>query len=182
MESEPTKESCEEQIPETNISILEYIFRTAYPITIALILEVSGNFISLFFASRTKSLVPGSVIFAGVSLSTMFANVTCFSVHEGMSGAVETIGSQANGAKEYRRVGIVWIRCVVVLTVLTIPLAMTWVYVDDLLYFLGVSADICKVIEVFLLVSICIFDLYLYLTMCFAVSACYVGSHVWFAI
>lgn len=79
-----------EILPKTNYEILKCIFTTAYPIAIALVLEVSCNFVSLFFASRVRnSLVPPGVIFAGVSLSTMFANVTCFSIHEGMTGAVE---------------------------------------------------------------------------------------------
>ena len=100
-----------EFLPKTNYEILKCIFTTAYPIAIALVLEVSCNFISLFFASRVRnSLIPPGVVFAGVSLSTMFANVTCFSIHEGMTGAVEVIVIPYTLHKPYFSLIIVCIR------------------------------------------------------------------------
>lgn len=42
------------------------------------------------------------------------------------------------------------LRCIAVLFVVTIPLLVTWVYVDDVLLYLGVSSDICSVVEAFL--------------------------------
>jgi hypothetical protein len=41
------------------------------------------------------------MVFAAVSLANMFANVSCMSVLIGMSGAVETLASQSNGAGIY---------------------------------------------------------------------------------
>lgn len=80
----------DEILPKTNSDIMKYIFATAYPIACALVLEVSCNFVMLFFASRVRnSDIAPEKIFAGISLSIMFANVTCFSIHEGMTGAVE---------------------------------------------------------------------------------------------
>lgn len=43
----------------------------------------------------------GTVIFAGISLANMYANVTGFAFLTGMSTAVETMASQHNGAKRY---------------------------------------------------------------------------------
>jgi Na+-driven multidrug efflux pump len=156
-------EEAEEILPKTNLQILKYIVDTAYPIATALVLEVMCNFISLFFASRVHSNIAPGIIFAGVSLSTMFANVTCFSFHEGMTGAVETLGSQANGAGDFRKVGIVLMRCIVVLYVVTVPLLVTWVYVDDIFRYVGVADEICDVVETFLMVCI----LYLYKSIIF---------------
>lgn len=87
---EDRSNSSEEVLPKTNSEIFKFIFTTAYPIACALVLEITCNFIMLFFASRVRnSDIPAGRIFAGVSLATMFANVTCFSIHEGMTGAVE---------------------------------------------------------------------------------------------
>jgi len=43
----------------------------------------------------------GTVIFAGISLANMYANVTGFAFLIGMSSAVDTLASQQNGAQRY---------------------------------------------------------------------------------
>lgn len=69
------------------------------PVIASFFLGLIGTFVNLLFAGR---FIPTdgdrSVVFAGISLANMFVNVSCLSLLIGMSSAVETLGSQHNGA------------------------------------------------------------------------------------
>lgn len=78
---------------------ITHLSRRSLPVIISFFLSLSGSLINLLFAGRfVASGAERSVVFAGVSLGNMFANVTCFSLLIGMSSAIETLGSQHNGA------------------------------------------------------------------------------------
>ena len=80
-------------------------------------------FINLFFAGQYNVDV-----FAGVSLANMFANISHVSLIVGMSGAVETLGSQLNGAENYRMVGVVLQRSILILATMSVPILAMWYY------------------------------------------------------
>lgn len=76
-----------------------YLSCRSAPVIISFFLSLSGSLINLLFAGRfVPTTGDRSVVFAGISLGNMFANVTCFSLLIGMSSAIETLGSQHNGA------------------------------------------------------------------------------------
>ena len=75
--------------------------------------------ITLFFAGRV-----GEVELAAGTLAISFINVTGPSVYIGLASALETLSSQAFGAKNYRMVGIVLQRGV---WILGITCLLTWV-------------------------------------------------------
>jgi hypothetical protein len=83
----------------TNAAKLIILSKQSAPVIASFFLGLVGNFINLLFAGR---FIPTdgdrSVVFAGISLANMFVNVTCLSLLLGMSSAVETLGSQHNGA------------------------------------------------------------------------------------
>lgn len=103
----PSTEACtedelfgmEESTP--TLTKLMIISKQSAPVIISFFLGLLGSFINLLFAGR---FIPTegdrNVDFAGISLANMFANVTCLSLLIGMSSAVETLGSQHNGAGE----------------------------------------------------------------------------------
>ena len=80
-------------------------------------------FINLFFAGQYSVQV-----FAGISLANMFANISYVSLLVGMSGAVETLGSQLNGAENYRMVGVVLQRSILILVCMSLPILTIWYY------------------------------------------------------
>jgi len=79
-----------------------YLSGRSAPVIISFFLSLSGSLINLLFAGRfVPTTGDRSIVFAGISLGNMFANVTCFSLLIGMSSAIETLGSQHNGAGMY---------------------------------------------------------------------------------
>lgn len=81
---------------------IQLLSQRSLPVIISFFLSLSGSLINLLFAGRfVPTTGDRSIVFAGVSLGNMFANVTCFSILIGMSSAIETLGSQHNGAGEH---------------------------------------------------------------------------------
>ena len=139
----------------SNLTRLNILTKQSAPAIIAFFLGLGGSFINLLFAGRfVHANNERSVIFAGISLANMFANVTFFSLIIGMSSAVETLGSQYNGAKLYRKVGLVLQRSFAVLSILSIPLLCSWYFVYDIYKLLGVEEDVCLVIKDYLLIRL----------------------------
>jgi MATE family multidrug resistance protein len=109
------------------------------------------TFICLLFAGHYPHASGGkSVVFAGVSLANMFANMSELSLLIGMATAVETLASQHNGAGNYKEVGIVLQRSYLILTAMTIPIAFLWLRVDQIFLALGVEPEVCEVIRRFI--------------------------------
>ncbi len=147
----------------SNLEIIKKIFLASYPVSFSLVFEIAGTFIALAFASRVHGDIPPYVVFAGVSLANLYANVSCFSILEGVSTALETLGSQRNGAGDYREVGIVFMRCVCILMLLTLPLLGSWLFVGDFFRLIGVNDAVCDVVANYLKVLKCrltVFNLY----------------------
>jgi MATE family multidrug resistance protein len=129
------------------------IGKMAIPFMASFFLYLGSNFIVMYFAGHiTTSVEDTTVIFAGVSLGQMFANVSWFSIISGMTSALETLGAQNNGAKNYREVGIVLQRSVVVLSCFLPAVIIVWYYVADLFAFLGTDAAVCAVMRKYLFV------------------------------
>ena len=80
----------------------------------------------------------------------MFANVSCLSILIGMSSAVETLGSQHNGAGNYKEVGIVLQRSILILAVITLPIIILWFFTADIFRLLQVEENVCVVINKFI--------------------------------
>lgn len=67
-----------------------------------------------------------------------------------MSSAVETLGSQHNGAGNFKEVGIVLQRSILILTVITLPIIVLWIYTADIFRLLRVDENVCVVISKFI--------------------------------
>ncbi len=83
----------------SNIKKMLILSKQSAPVVMSFFLGLLGSFINLLFAGRfVPTSGDRSIVFAGISLANMFANVSCLSLLIGMSSAVETLGSQHNGA------------------------------------------------------------------------------------
>lgn len=84
----------------------------------------------------------GQLPLAGASMATSFASVTGFSLLNGMGSALETFCGQSYGAKQYHMLGIHLQRAMVVLLLVSFPLAAVWFNAGDILRLLGQDSEI----------------------------------------
>ena len=104
------------------------LFILAWPTVFSYFFYHLVSMISLFFAGRV-----GEVELAAGTLAISFINVTGPSVYIGLASALETLSSQAFGAKNYRMVGIVLQRGVWILGITCILTWALWINTELLL-------------------------------------------------
>ncbi|GJN19604.1 hypothetical protein PR202_gb06898 [Eleusine coracana subsp. coracana] len=90
----------------------------------------------MFFGHLSK------VEFAGASVATAFAAVTGFSLLAGMGSSLETLCGQAFGAGQYHVVGVYKQRAMLVLAVVSVPLAAVWANAGEILAWFGQDPEI----------------------------------------
>ncbi|CAN6164065.1 unnamed protein product [Urochloa humidicola] len=84
----------------------------------------------------------GELPLAGASMANSFTSVTGLTVLLGMASALDTLCGQAYGARQYSLLGIYKQRAMLLLTLVSIPLAVIWFYTGDILLMFGQDADI----------------------------------------
>jgi multidrug resistance protein, MATE family len=127
------------------------LIRNAAPVIAAFFLSTIGNFVLMIFAGHSPSKSPPlAVVFAGVALSNIYCNVTYRSIIIGMTGAVETLGSQDNGAGEYRQVGLTLQRSIFVCGCISISSCIFWWYSESIFLALGMDPEVSKVARTFI--------------------------------
>lgn len=104
--------------------------------------QMSFGIVSLLFIGHAES--SGAVHIAAASLGNMFANVTGFSVGIGLCTAMDTLCSQAYGAGKPRVLGLVLQRAIVILAIISLPIAVLWYFTDTLLLALGQDPEVRK--------------------------------------
>ncbi|BBN67957.1 MATE efflux family protein [Prunus dulcis] len=84
----------------------------------------------------------GELALSGASMATSFASVTGISLMIGMGSALDTFCGQSYGAKQYHMLGIHMQRAMIVLLLVSIPLAVVWANTGFILEFLGQDPEI----------------------------------------
>ncbi|XP_022888516.1 protein DETOXIFICATION 16-like [Olea europaea var. sylvestris] len=84
----------------------------------------------------------GELALSGASMATSFASVTGFSLLVGMACALDTFCGQSYGAKQYHMLGIHMQRAMLVLLLVSIPLAGIWAATGHILVLLGQDPQI----------------------------------------
>ncbi|GAV59613.1 MatE domain-containing protein [Cephalotus follicularis] len=105
---------------------------------------VTVNFLIYFLQVISVMFVGhlGELPLSGASMATSFASVTGFSLLKGMASALETFCGQSYGAKQYHMLGIYLQRAMIVLLLVSIPLAFVWANTGYILVFLGQDPEI----------------------------------------
>ncbi|RZC73191.1 hypothetical protein C5167_048673 [Papaver somniferum] len=93
----------------------------------------------------------GELQLAGGVLGLTFANVTGFSVLNGLCGAMEPICGQAFGAKNYKLLHKTLLMTTFLLLLATLPISFLWIHVDNILIHFGQQRDISIVAKDYLL-------------------------------
>uniref|UniRef100_A0A803KUQ7 Uncharacterized protein n=1 Tax=Chenopodium quinoa TaxID=63459 RepID=A0A803KUQ7_CHEQI len=81
---------------------------------------------------------------SSTALAVSLAAVTGFSLLLGMAGALETISGQSYGAQQYKKLGTQTYTAIFSLTLFSIPLCVLWIYMGDILVFIGQDPAISR--------------------------------------
>lgn len=93
----------------------------------------------------------GTTYLAAISLATMTANITGFSVGQGFATALDTLCSQGfTGNPDKTALGKHLQRGIVVMFFLQIPVFSLWLFAEPILIQLGQDAEVAKISGVFL--------------------------------
>ncbi|KFK29583.1 hypothetical protein AALP_AA7G153400 [Arabis alpina] len=87
----------------------------------------------------------GELQLSGVALATSFTNVSGFSILFGLVGALETLCGQANGAKQYEKIGTYTYSAIVSNIPICFLISILWLYIENLLISLGQDPDISRI-------------------------------------
>ncbi|KAL2321141.1 hypothetical protein Fmac_030110 [Flemingia macrophylla] len=100
----------------------------AGPMIFVSVFQYSLQMVSLMFVGHLNEL-----LLAGAALGTSFVNATGYNVLMGMSSALDTFCGQAYGAKQYHMLGVHTQGAMFVLTLVTIPISIIWVFLEPIL-------------------------------------------------
>lgn len=109
----------------------------AGPLICVSLLQFCLQLISVMFVGHL-----GELSLSAASMATSFASVTGFSLLMGMSSALDTLCGQSYGAKQYHMLGIHMQRAMIVLLLVSIPIAVVWGNTGHILKFLGQDPQI----------------------------------------
>jgi len=97
------------------------LFRTTFPMAITAFLLDANLFCSLIFIGKY-----GPNYLGAATIGNMICNVSGYSLGIGMCSALDTLISQAYGAKAYHLIGLNCQRMIAILTICCIPAAILW--------------------------------------------------------
>ncbi|KAL2643193.1 hypothetical protein R1flu_010780 [Riccia fluitans] len=92
----------------------------------------------------------GGLELAGGTMALTYANVTGFSILLGLSGGMEPFCCQAFGAQRHKLVGLTLQRGILVMLVVSIPIAFAWVHVEKVLLWFGQDREIAAIAKEYL--------------------------------
>nr|QFR37246.1 MATE transporter [Cyberlindnera americana] len=98
------------------------VCKYSVPLVITFLLQYSLNVASVFSVGRI-----GKTELAAVSLAGMTANITGYCLFQGTSTSLDTLCAQAYGRRDYRSVGLHFLRCTIFLFMLCVPIITIWV-------------------------------------------------------
>ncbi|KAI3704890.1 hypothetical protein L1987_75119 [Smallanthus sonchifolius] len=125
------------------------IAKIAIPMIFTGLLLYSRSMISMLFLGRL-----GELALAGGSLAVGFANITGYSVLSGLAMGMEPICGQAFGAKRHTLLGLCLQRTVLLLILISVPIAVLWVNMKSILLLCGQDEEIATQAQMYLLYSL----------------------------
>lgn len=128
---------------------IKELFTLAWPTVLSYFLFHLVSMITLFFAGQL-----GKDELATATLAVSFINVTGASMFIGLASAVETLCSQAFGAKNYRLVGVVLQRGVCILGIACILSWALWINTERILLLLHQKANVARLSQEFVLICL----------------------------
>jgi MATE family multidrug resistance protein len=107
---------------------LKTLARYAAPLILTFVLQTSLTLVSVFTVGHL-----GKIELGAVSLGSMTANITGYSVYHGLATSLDTLCAQAYGSGKKKLVGLQLQRMVFFLWLITIPIAVVWLSATQIL-------------------------------------------------
>ncbi|KAK1930857.1 Multidrug and toxin extrusion protein 1 [Phytophthora citrophthora] len=122
---------------------LKILLNLVGPVMIVTLLEFFPGFVAVVLAGNLDSSY-GQHYIDAATFSTMLINLTSFSVGLGLASALDTLCSQAYGAKRCENIGIYFQTGVMVLGIVLVPVfAINW-FTEDVLLWLGQDTEVAQ--------------------------------------
>ncbi|OWZ21801.1 Multidrug/Oligosaccharidyl-lipid/Polysaccharide (MOP) Flippase transporter [Phytophthora megakarya] len=135
-------EQSDEPKPQTKEEV-KLLLKLVGPVMITTVLEFLPGFVAVSLAGNLESPYAQHYIDAA-TFSIMLINLTSFSVGLGLASALDTLCSQAYGAKRLEKIGVYFQTGMVVLGAILMPVfAINW-FTEDVLLSLGQDAAVAR--------------------------------------
>ncbi|CAI5731286.1 unnamed protein product [Peronospora destructor] len=127
---------------------IKTLLRLVYPVVVTSALEFLPGFTCIILVGHIKS--PSTQQFvAAATLSTMFINITAYSIGFGLTSALDTLCSQAHGAKRFGKIGIYFQAGFQIIGVCVGPIfLMNW-YSGSFLLLMGQDPEVARLAQTF---------------------------------
>ncbi|KAL6646799.1 hypothetical protein ACP70R_015493 [Stipagrostis hirtigluma subsp. patula] len=109
----------------------------AGPLVVGFLLQNAVQMISVMFVGHL-----GELALASASMATSFAGVTGFSLLAGMACSLDTLCGQAFGAEQHHLLGVYKQRAMLVLALVSVPVAALWWCTGEILAWCGQDPEI----------------------------------------
>lgn len=127
---------------------LRELLELAYPVVLTTALEFLPGFTSTIQAGHIPSPYTKEYVDAA-TLSTMFTNITGYSIGFGLASALDTLCSQAYGAKRFDKIGVYFQSGLIIVGTCLIPVAFLNWYAGEFLLLMGQDAGIAELSQVY---------------------------------
>jgi MATE family multidrug resistance protein len=104
------------------------IARYSMPLMVTFLLQYSLTVASIFTVGHI-----GTVELGAVSLASMSANITGYAIYQGLATSLDTLCAQAYGSGRKKLVGLQMQRMIFFLWTITIPIAVVWIFAEQIL-------------------------------------------------
>eukprot|EP01051_Picozoa_sp_SAG22_P011755 SAG22_NODE_1160_length_5317_cov_44.271560_3_plen_217_part_00 len=133
---------------------LGFLWRVAWPTAITTLLRAGTQQVTVMFVGHTV----GAAGLGAVALGVMWVNISGLSIVFGGMSALDTLCSQAYGARNFRLVGLWAQRCCVCILCLCVPIFFLWFFgTKPVLHLMGIEPEIAEMAQNFTRIQVCFF-------------------------
>ncbi|KAL4114953.1 hypothetical protein PRIC2_013849 [Phytophthora ramorum] len=144
-------DSCKEFAPGKEPKLteeLQTLLSLVYPVVLTTGLEFVPGFTCIILAGHIDSPHTQQYVDAA-TLSTMFMNITAFSVGSGLSSALDTLCSQAYGARRFDKIGVYFQAGFLVVATCFVPIFLLNWYSGEILLLAGQDPEVSRLAQTF---------------------------------
>ncbi len=131
--------------------VLRRILQLSWPILVDRLVSAVVGLVSILLVGQNGNAAE----LAAIGLGNVLVNMTALSMVQGLSGAMDTLASQAFGSGEREMVGVYAQRCLLILMlVVVVPAIPVWLFAERILVALHQEPETARLVRQFALIRI----------------------------